>query len=79
MITGRPRMAGRLTENTIQSARAREKRYKLYDESGLFLLIVPSGGKWWRIKYRFNRKEKQLSLGAYPKVSLQEARGLTRQ
>ena len=69
-------MAGRLTENTIQSARAREKLYKLYDESGLFLLIVPSGGKWWRIKYRFDRKEKQLSLGAYPKVSLQEVRVL---
>jgi hypothetical protein len=69
-------MTGRLTENTIQSARVGEKIYKLYDESGLFLIVVPSGGKWWRIKYRFDRKEKQLSLGTYPKVLLQEARVL---
>lgn len=44
--------------------------YKLYDEQGLFLLVTPSGGKWWRFKYRFAGKEKLLSLGTYPDVPL---------
>jgi hypothetical protein len=69
-------MASRLTESIIQKVKAREKRYKLYDESGLFLLVASTGGRWWRIRYRFDGKEKQLSLGTYPKVSLSEARAL---
>ena len=40
------------------------------------MLVHPSGGKWWRFKYRFNQKEKLLSLGTYPEISLAEARGL---
>jgi len=51
-----------------------EKSYKISDSGGLFLLVTPSGGKWWRLKYRYERKEKQLSLGTYPLVSLKEAR-----
>lgn len=51
-----------------------DKPYKLYDSSGLFLLVSPTGGKWWRFKYRYGGKENQLSLGTYPLVSLDEAR-----
>ncbi len=50
------------------------KPYKIYDSGGLFLLIAPAGGKWWRLKYRFGGKEKLISLGTYPLVSLTEAR-----
>jgi len=63
-----------LTNVKIQNAKPRTKPYKLYDEQGLFLLIQPSGGKLWRLKYRFLGKEKKLSLGIYPAVSLKVAR-----
>ncbi|EFK95091.1 phage integrase family protein, partial [sediment metagenome] len=51
-----------------------EKSYKMGDSAGLYLEISPAGGKWWRLKYRFGGKEKRLSLGTYPEVSLQKAR-----
>jgi hypothetical protein len=51
-----------------------EKLVRLFDERGLYLEVSPTGGKWWRLKYRFNGKEKRLSLGVYPDVSLKEAR-----
>ena len=63
-----------LTDTAIRRAKAQKKPYKLFDTGGLFLLIVPNGGKWWRFKYRFNNKEKLLSLGTYPDVSLKLAR-----
>ena len=44
------------------------------DERGLYLEVSPTGGKWWRLKYRFGGKEKRLSLGVYPDVSLKDAR-----
>ena len=50
------------------------KAYKLSDAQGLYLEVAPSGGKWWRLKYRFEGKEKRLSLGVYPDVGLKEAR-----
>ncbi|MBI2801772.1 MAG: DUF4102 domain-containing protein [Gammaproteobacteria bacterium] len=43
-------------------------------DRGLFLLVTPNGGRWWRLKYRFGGKEKLLSLGTYPEVSLKAAR-----
>ena len=46
----------------------------LYDSGGLHLLISPTGSKAWRLKYRYNGKENRISLGAYPLVSLKEAR-----
>ena len=46
----------------------------MFDEKGLYLEVAPSGGKWWRLKYRFDGKEKRLSLGTYPDVSLKSAR-----
>jgi integrase len=63
-----------LTHVGIRSAKPREKAYKLTDEKGLFLFITPSGGKYWRFKYRFGGKEKKLAFGVYPEVSLAEAR-----
>lgn len=46
----------------------------MFDSRGLYLEVAPAGGKWWRFKYRFDRKEKRLALGVYPEVSLKEAR-----
>jgi integrase len=63
-----------LTDTAIRRAGAKSKPYKMFDSGGLFLLVTPSGGKWWRFKYRFNNKEKLLSLGTYPDVSLKMAR-----
>jgi len=63
-----------LTDVAIRKAKAGEKPIKLYDERGLYLEVSPSGGKWWRLKYRFEGKEKRLSLGVYPDVGLKEAR-----
>lgn len=67
-------MAGKLTDTAIKNAKAAEKPRKLTDERGLFLLVNPNGGKWWRFKYRFGGKEKLLSLGVYPDISLADAR-----
>ena len=63
-----------LSDTAIRNAKPGEKAVKLTDEKGLFLLVTPGGGKWWRLKYRFGGKEKLLSLGTYPQISLKEAR-----
>lgn len=63
-----------LTDIAIRSAKPRDKAYKLSDGGGLFLWVQPSGGKWWRYKYRFLGKEKLLALGSYPDTSLAEVR-----
>lgn len=63
-----------LTDVAIRNAKPREKPYKLGDALGLFLLVNPSGGKLWRVKYRIYGKEKTLAIGAYPTVGLAEAR-----
>jgi integrase len=63
-----------LSDVTIRKAKSAEKPVKLFDERGLYLLVTPQGGKLWRLKYRFDRKEKLLALGAYPAVSLAAAR-----
>jgi integrase len=63
-----------LTDVAIRRAAPQSKPYKLFDSSGLFVLINPAGGKWWRFKYRFDGKEKLLSLGTYPEVTLVDAR-----
>jgi len=63
-----------LTEVKVRTAKPRENPYKIFDGGGLFLLVTPSGGKLWHFKYRFNRKEKKLSFGMYPEVSLIDAR-----
>ena len=63
-----------LTNVSVRNAKATDKPAKLFDERGLFLLVSPSGGKWWRLKYRFDGKEKLLSLGTYPDTPLKLAR-----
>jgi Arm DNA-binding domain len=62
-----------LSDTTIRAARPRDRSCKLSDELGLFLLVTPQGGRWWRFEFRFDRKEQLLSLGVYPGVSLAEA------
>ena len=63
-----------LSDTAIKNAKPDAKPIKLADEKGLYLLISPAGGKWWRFKFRFDGKEKLLSLGTYPEVSLKDAR-----
>lgn len=63
-----------LTEESIQLFAPESKPRKHFDALGLFLLVQPNGQKLWRMKYRFGGKEKQLSFGIYPEISLNEAR-----
>jgi integrase len=63
-----------MTDTSIRAAKPLEKQYKLYDSGGLFMIVRPSGQKLWRIKYRFNDKEQQLTVGTYPIVGLKDAR-----
>jgi integrase len=63
-----------LSDTKIRNAKPRQNQYKLYDRDGLFIIVTPSGGKWWRFKYRIGPKEKLLSLGTYPTVGLAKAR-----
>ena len=63
-----------LTDIAIRNAKPRPKPYKLADALGLFLLVQPSGGKLWRLKYRVEGREKKLGFGVYPDVSLSDAR-----
>ena len=63
-----------LTATAVRNAKPRDKSYKLGDGLGLYLQVEPSGGKLWRMKYRVDGREKKLSIGAYPEVSLAEAR-----
>lgn len=63
-----------LTDTAIRKAKPTEKPYKVADEKGLYLFISPSGGKLWRMKYKFSGVEKLLAFGKYPDVPLVRAR-----
>jgi integrase len=63
-----------LSDTAIRTARPREKPYKLADGGGLTLLINPDGSKWWRLRYYIAGREKMLSAGIFPDVSLKRAR-----
>jgi integrase len=63
-----------LTDVAVRRAKAGEREYKLADSGGLYLLVAPSGGRLWRLKYRVLGIEKKLALGRYPDVSLADAR-----
>ena len=65
-----------LTDTKIRALRAKDKPFKLADGHGLYIYVTKHGGKYWRQKYRINGKEKLLSHGEYPFVSLQQARTL---
>lgn len=64
----------KLSASQVRQAKPREQPYKLFDGNGLFLLVKPSGRKYWRFRYRFQGREKLLALGVYPDISLKEAR-----
>jgi integrase len=63
-----------LNEARIRAARPKDKPYKLRDGRGLYLLVTPTGGRLWRLRFRYAGRENMLSLGAYPDVSLKGAR-----
>ncbi|MDR5855979.1 Arm DNA-binding domain-containing protein [Caballeronia sp. LZ062] len=65
-----------LAEAIIKGTRAAEEPRELFDSGGLYLLNAPGGGKRWRLKCRFGGKEKRLSSGAHPEVTLAAARKL---
>src|SRR5665213_2141588 len=62
-----------VSDIALRKAKPREKSYKISDGGGLFLRINPNGSKLWRMKYRVTGREKLLSFGAYPIISLVEA------
>lgn len=72
----------KLTATAVKNAKPDEKPYKLSDGNSLFLIVNPAsvkkpeGSKLWRFNYRYNGKQKQLALGVYPEISLQQARKL---
>lgn len=63
-----------LTATAVDNAKPRQKPYKLFDGGGLYLLVQPSGSRWWRLKYRVDGTEKLISLGTYPPRTLKAAR-----
>src|SRR3569832_490360 len=63
-----------LKDVQIRNAKPRAKAYKLYDGSGLFVLVHPNGSRYWRLKYHYADKERVLALGVYPKLTAVVAR-----
>ncbi|AKT29256.1 tyrosine-type recombinase/integrase [Pseudomonas syringae pv. actinidiae] len=63
-----------LTDTALRTAKPRDKLYRLADAQGLCIEVTPSGGKLWRLRYRFDGKAKMLSLGIYPAITLAQAR-----
>lgn len=62
-----------LTDAAIRRIRPRDRSFKVSDRHGLYLLVLPSGGRYWRMDYRFAGKRRTLALGVYPDVSLKDA------
>lgn len=69
-----PRQVVPLTDTKIRNLHASDKPINAFDGGGLFLIVHPKGGKWWRFKYQHAGKTKTLSFGTYPDISLKEAR-----
>ena len=63
-----------LTEGEVKNMKSREKSYMIRDEHGLYLRVDPSGNKYWIFRYWENKKERKMSLGPYPELSLKDAR-----
>ena len=63
-----------LTELSIKQAKPKEKQYKLTDGEGMYLRVYPNGYKYWQLQFRFDGKQKILSVGVWPNISLKEAR-----
>lgn len=64
----------KLTDEIIRNLEPTIKPYKIFDGYGLYIFVQPNGSKRWQLKYRFEGREKKLSFGIYPFVSLDEAR-----
>ena len=62
-----------VTNQKIASLDTKDKAYKFSIGEGLYLLVKPNGAKYWRMKYRINGKEKSLSFGVYPRISIEQA------
>ena len=67
-------LTNKLTELSIKKAKPKEKQYKLTDGAGMYLRVYPNGSKYWQLKYRFEGKQKTLSFGVWPEVTLTQAR-----
>ncbi|WP_275076715.1 tyrosine-type recombinase/integrase [Providencia rettgeri] len=68
-----------LTARQVETAKPKEKSYKLFDGGGLYLEVTAKGSRYWRMKYRFGGKEKRLAFGVFPIVTLAEAREMRNQ
>jgi integrase len=69
-----PRLGKPLTDPAVRRAKPADAVFNLYDTGGLYLTVAVTGAKWWRLKYRFGGKERRIGLGAYPEVTIAEAR-----
>jgi len=69
-----PKRITPLSEVKVRTAKPQENSYKIFDGGGLFLLVTPSGGRLWHFKYRYDKKERKLTFGPYPEISLADAR-----
>ncbi|GBH28828.1 Arm DNA-binding domain-containing protein [Sphingobium xenophagum] len=63
-----------LSSLALSKAKPRDKPYKLADGHGLYLLVTPQGGRYWRMNYRFDGKAKTMAMGVFPLITLAEAR-----
>ncbi|OTG86872.1 tyrosine-type recombinase/integrase [Acinetobacter sp. ANC 3813] len=63
-----------LTDAQVRKIKPLDKKKRYSDEKGLYLEVTPSGGKFWRLKYRFNGRESTLTIGSYPEITLAQAR-----
>jgi hypothetical protein len=64
----------RLTDTRVRNAKPQAKAYKLSDGGGMYLLVKPDGGRYWRLDYRFAGKRRTVALGVYPITTLSGAR-----
>lgn len=67
-------MINALSDTKIRRTKPKDRPLKLSDGGGLYRLVNPTGSRWWRFKYRFGGKERGISLGGYPTVTLKDAR-----
>jgi len=63
-----------ISDRALKAAKPRQKPYRLYDRDGLYCEVAPTGGRLWRLRFRFGKKDKRLALGTYPEISLADAR-----
>ncbi|HET9329888.1 MAG TPA: Arm DNA-binding domain-containing protein, partial [Steroidobacteraceae bacterium] len=63
-----------LTDKEILALKPKEKKYKIFDGDGLYLLVHPKGGKYWYLKYHIAAQPHEVAIGAYPAVTLKLAR-----